>query len=106
MNIFLPSLNILQNDKTQCTQIYTEMTIVRNKLKSRIDNKFYGSEIRKSLINLLKEERNYFESSALKCYGRGLKYIEEWFCYENNIFQMFEVLNLNSKSELKLSGKK
>jgi hypothetical protein len=97
MNIFLPSLNILQNDKTQCTQIYTEMTIVRNKLKSRIDNKFYGSEIRKSLINLLKEERSYFESSALKCYERGLKYIEEWFCYENNIFQMFEVLNLNSK---------
>jgi len=41
MNIFLPSLNILQNDKTQCTQIYTEMTIVRNKLKSRIENKYY-----------------------------------------------------------------
>jgi hypothetical protein len=92
----MPSLNILQDNKTQCTQIFAELSIVRNKLKSRIEHKYFGTNISQSLSNLGIDERKNFEKVTLNCYERSLKYLEKWFAFENNIFQKLDVLNLNS----------
>jgi hypothetical protein len=98
MNIFMPSLNILQDNKTQCTQIFAELSIFRNKLKSRIEHKYFGTNISQSLSNLGIDERKNFEKVTLNCYERSLKYLEKWFAFENNIFQKLDVLNLNYES--------
>jgi hypothetical protein len=83
-------------NKTQCTQIFAELSIVRNKLKSRIEHKYFGTNISQSLSNLGVEERKNFEKVALNRYERSLKYLEKWFAFENNIFQKLDVLNLSS----------
>ncbi len=92
----MPSLNILHNNKTRCTQIFAQLSIVRNKLKSRIEHKYFGTNISQSLSNLGIDERKNFEKVTLNCYERSLKYLEKWFAFENNIFQKLDVLNLYS----------
>ncbi len=67
----MPSLNVLQDNKTQCTQIFAELSIVRNKLKSRIEHKYFGTNISQSLSNLGIERKN-FQTVTLNCYERSL----------------------------------
>jgi hypothetical protein len=99
MQVFHETVLILENKSTNATDLYDIMNQLREKIRNRINYKFFGSKVIQKLHLFSEKERKLFENSALNAYERAIEYLEKSFDYQNSIFKHLSALNLIDKLE-------
>jgi len=85
----------LESGSIHSVDVYGIMNVLRENLKMRISDAFFGMEVSNALQYLLPNETLHFKENALNVYKQSLEYLEKWFDYENSCFKFFMPLNLS-----------
>ncbi len=99
MQVFHETVLILENKSTNATDLYDIMNGLREKIRNRINYKFFGSKVIQKLHLFSEKERKLYENSALNAYTNAIEYLEKSFDYQNSIFKPLLALNLINKLE-------
>lgn len=97
MHHMTKSIKNLEKGTVMSTHIHSVMTDLRDGLQTRMDDKYFGSKVNKSLPHLTQHQRSKFEREALSVYHRALTYLGKWYDFEKSPFQHFSVLNLEDE---------
>ena len=88
MGIFHNSVNNLERNETNSTELHPLMEDLRSKLKQRRQDQFYGRSALVILGNLSASDMRKFREEAAATLTRCISYLEKWYNYEGSIFQV------------------
>ena len=97
MNIFHQNIQTFERNDINSTNLYDIMCQIRTQLKNRLEQKFFGAEVKENLKYFPIELRNEFLKSAKNCYNRAIIYLTDKFDFDNSIFKRFSHFNLEQQ---------
>ncbi|KAI4457230.1 hat family dimerization domaincontaining protein-related [Holotrichia oblita] len=95
--IFQSSIKTLEQSHLVITDVYEIMSGLRDKLKRRKEDLFFGFKTNQALANFTSNLKLKFQEEAVQVYNRAIEYLEKWFDFENNVFLLFKSLNLKGR---------
>lgn len=103
--LFLFQKNILrlEKNKTDVTELYYIMSNIRDELTSRKNDEFYGFNVIQNLKFLPESEIKKFKADANTVFERALNYLEQWFDFKTDIYQIFSKFNFKNDFNLQIS---
>lgn len=84
----------LEKNDIASTDLHDIMKDLKDKITSRLTNKFYGSKVKDSLKYLSKSQGTKLILEADKVYNRTLTYLNKFYDYETSPFALFNIFNL------------
>lgn len=99
MHHMTKSIKSLEKETVMSTHIHSIMSSLRDGLKTRMKDKYFGATVNKSLNSLTKHQRSGFEKEAISVYDRAVTYIEQYYDFEESPFRHFSILNLKDEIE-------
>ncbi|KAI4466368.1 hat family dimerization domaincontaining protein-related [Holotrichia oblita] len=95
--IFQSSIKTLEQSHLVITDVYEIMSGLRDTLKRRKEDLFFGFKTNQALANFTSNLKLKFQEEAVQVYNRAIEYLEKWFDFENNVFLLFKSLNLKGR---------
>jgi len=87
------------NDFTFC-ELFPVMEKLRNKLQSRLNDKFFGSGTQKILSSdEMDDVRSVIQNNMCAALQKALDYLDKWFFADNKLAHMLNIMSLNSAPE-------
>lgn len=96
---FQTAILALENDGCTVLEIDGIMRKLLNQLKSRLQDKFYGSKNRSILTKLPNAEKEIFNEEAEQFFQRAIRYLEERFDFsEESLYKMLSKFSLKKET--------
>ncbi len=89
LNLFQRSIKVLESENLSPVELYNIMVTLKEDIKSRKNDSFFGAKANQEMLNLNEVDRNKFTNEALVAYQRAEDYLEKWFDYKNSPFKIF-----------------
>lgn len=96
MNLMTKSLLLTEKNNLTCIELDEIMRSLKEKLETRIKDKFFGSTVHSALKYIIKKDE--FINEAIEVYKRTLNYLEKWYDYDKCIYKKMEIFNLKSNN--------
>jgi hypothetical protein len=94
LSFLCKSVVILQGETVTSAELHGIMTSLKEKIESRITDKFFGYKVNSSLKYLTLKQQQKFIESAIDVYNRALDYISKYYDYEESPFKILSSLNI------------
>ncbi|KAI4460250.1 hypothetical protein MML48_6g00020814 [Holotrichia oblita] len=82
--IFQSSIKTLEQSHLVITDVYEIMSGLRDKLKRRKEDLFFGFKTNQALANFTSNLKLKFQEEAVQVYNRAIEYLEKWFDFEKS----------------------
>ena len=99
MCIFKFTILLLEKKSTTSLSVHNYMCELRNKIKNRLERKFFGADINEKIKKHHDKNKQIFEKETLKVYKKALDYLDKWYDFNSSIFGKLSCLNLLNKLE-------
>lgn len=97
MSIFNKYILLLERKKIMCTEIDGIMNKLLNDLTKRKEDKFFGYKVNNALQQLSTQLKNQAQNDFTSVYTRAIKYLSDWYSFDNPPFKKFGIFNLENK---------
>lgn len=87
---------ILESEQITASEIFGVLERLKESLETRIETKFFGSNIRKIFKNLDNSTIEELQDKFVMCLQRCLNYLHKWFNFEKSPFRHFKIFNFDS----------
>lgn len=91
----------LESNSTTVVQLHDILLGVRDTLKQRRSDCFYGSKVNAILEEIDTEKKNRFLKEADKFLERSICYLEKHYDFEKSVFKFMKCLNFEKNDEIK-----
>lgn len=88
---------ILETNSVTPVDLHNVMQGLKDKIKNRLKDSFYGAKVTKSISSLEPNEQAMFKKEANEMYQKMIDYLKKYYNFNNSIFKMFSNFNLKNK---------
>jgi hypothetical protein len=96
LNLFVSPLLTLEKQNVLCFELHDLMIKLLTQLERRKEDKFFGCKVQNAMLNFSTYEKKKLEEDFLGVYTRAIKYLKDWYNFENPPFEKFKMFNLKS----------
>lgn len=94
-SIFQPIIKALERADGMGVEVYDLMLKVKTSLQSRLDEEFFGTTARSTVLVCADEsEKIRFKIEAKNALTVAINYLDKWFDFDENIFKFLKPLNI------------